>query len=103
MRLRLERAGITCYFANEYTARFNRSPLGGIWIQVASSDAERAEALLAQNSDELSEIDADVLEAAADVGDRCPECGSDGVEYASGAGNTILGICQRCHQQWTMD
>jgi len=102
LKLRLERAGIYCHLANEYTAKLSRGQVGGVWIQVPSTQVERATTLLATDHDELPEIDADLLEAEAEDSELCPTCDSDQIEYASGAGNSIAGNCRACGHQWTL-
>lgn len=106
LKLRLERAGIFCHVANEYTAQLGNGRLGmsasSVWVQVREADAARAREIVEEQTDRLSEIDDWVLEDQVEETENCPVCGSEQIEYAAGAGNAIGGECRACGAKWTL-
>ena len=106
IKLRLERAGIFCYLANQYASQLGNGRLGlsasAVWVQVSNLDEERAREIIDEQTDRLSEIDDRVLEDQAEETENCPVCGSDRIEYAAGAGDTIGGECHNCGAAWTL-
>ena len=106
LKLRLHRAGIFCHLANQYAAQLGNGRLGlsasAVWVQVSERDVERAREIIDAQTDRLSEIDDRVLEDQAEESEHCPVCGSDQIEYAAGAGDTIGGECRACGAIWTL-
>ena len=106
VKLRLDRAGMFCHLANEYLARLDRGAIGSsagfIWVQVPDFEAERARAILDQQQDELSEIDASVLDTKAAESENCPSCGSARIEYNADKSGATRGVCRACAHRWAL-
>ena len=114
---KLESEGVECSLANEFVVgvlwRLSTA-VGGVEVQVALEDLERARAIL--NADESAELTAVVDESSPQpYSESCPACGSEDLtvvrwsRYAAALA-TLTGIpipifrtrvkCRACRKQW---
>jgi hypothetical protein len=113
---KLESEGVESFLANEYTVgvlwRLSTA-LGGVEVQVAAEDLERARTIL--GADESGELASLTAASPIPLSESCPRCGSEDLivvkwsRYAAALA-TLTGIpipyfrtrvkCRSCGKQW---
>jgi DNA-directed RNA polymerase subunit RPC12/RpoP len=117
-RASLEAEGIRAYLADEQMTSLNwlyRYVIGGVKVQVAGEDAEKARQILAREAGEGRGAEQEESGASTET-TRCPQCGSAELErekpprWVAIVSYLVLGIpflvktgrwvCQQCGHKW---